>query len=117
MKKNLPSGPDGMNSGALGNINDEVNVGIVVVVGASWYLNILIGHADIFGVHLEILRCSHDSELNRALIAEGLVCPLADGADLLDGGNTVVGDQDLCDHTVASMLADEITDGASRGLV
>lgn len=106
-----------MNSGALGNIDDEVNVGVVVVVGASWYLNILIGHADIFGVHLEILRCRHDSELDRALVAKGLVSPLADRTDFLDGGNTVVGDQDFCDHTVSSMLADEITNGASRGLV
>lgn len=114
--QNLPSSPDSVNSSALSNIDNEIHVGVVVVVGSSWHLNILIGHADVFGVDLEILRCCHDGELDGTLVAKGLVRPLADGADLLDGSNTVVGDQDLCDDTVASMLADKVADRASSSV-
>lgn len=108
-----PSSPHGVDAHALGDIDNQLDVGVVVVVGATgdlhsdrqyspparavWepYLNIVVGHADILGIGLEILRRGHDSERDGTLIAERLVGPLPDRADLLDGGDTIVGDQDL----------------------
>jgi hypothetical protein len=80
---------------SLGHIDNQFDVGVVVVVGSSRDLDILIGHTDVIGVGLEILRSRHDGELNGALIAKSLVGPFPYRSDLLDGGNTVVGDEDL----------------------
>lgn len=44
---------------------------------------------------MQIFRRSHDRELNGTLVAERLVGPFSDGADLLDGRNTVVGNENL----------------------
>lgn len=84
-----------MNACALCHVYNIVDVGIVVVVGSSWDLDKAVRHANVLGVDAEIFRCCHDGELDLAVRAEGLVGPFSDGADLLDGGNTVVGDQDL----------------------
>ena len=112
--RNEPSGPDGVNSGALGNVDDEVDVGIVVVVGAAGHLDVLVGHADVVGVDLEVLGRRHDDKLDGALITKRLVRPLADRANLLDGGNAVVADEHLGDDRVAALLAHELGDRAAR---
>lgn len=62
---------------------------------SATYLNILISHADVVSIGLEILGGSHDGELNGALIAESVVGPFPDGSDFLDGGDTVVRNQNL----------------------
>jgi hypothetical protein len=85
-----------MHSGSLGNIHDEIYVGVVVVVAASGYLDVPIRHPDVFGVDPQILRGGHDGKLDGAFVAKGLVGPFPDRTDLLDGGDTVVGDEDLC---------------------
>lgn len=59
------------------------------------YLDVLIRHADVLCVGLEILRRGHDGELNRPLIAKRLVCPFPHRADLFDGGDTVVRNENL----------------------
>jgi hypothetical protein len=43
----------------------------------------------------QVFGSSHDSELDGTLVAELLVAPLSDRSDLLDGCDTVVGDEDL----------------------
>lgn len=45
--------------------------------------------------HEQVFRGRHRSEFNGALVAKGLVAPFADRTDLLDSGDTVVGDEDL----------------------
>ncbi len=109
-----PTSPDGVNTGTLGNIDNQVNISVVVVVGTTGHLDVLVSHSDVIGVDLEIFRSGHDCELDGTLIAEGLVSPFSDGADLLNGSDTVVANEDLCDDTVTALLANEIGDGASR---
>lgn len=84
-----------MNSSALGNVDNDIDVGVVVVVGSTGDLDVLVSHANVVGVDLEILGRGHDGKLDGALRAESLVGPFPDGADLLDGGDSVVGDENL----------------------
>lgn len=80
---------------SLGDVDNQLHVGIVVIICASWNLHILICHSDVVGVGLQIFGCRHDSELNRPLVAEGLVRPFPDGSDLLDSCNSIVRNQNL----------------------
>ena len=84
-----------MNAHTLGNIDDELDVGVVVVVGATGDLDVLVRHADVVCVGRQVLGGGHDGELDGALIAQCLVCPLPHGADLFDGGDTVIRNQNL----------------------
>jgi hypothetical protein len=76
-------------------IYNELDVGVVVVVGATRDLDVLVRHADVVCVGGQVLGCGHDSELDGALIAQCLVCPLPHGADFFDGGDTVVCNENL----------------------
>jgi hypothetical protein len=100
---------------ALGNIDNELDVCVVVVVCATGDLDVLVRHADVLCVCLQILGCGHDGELDGTLIAKCLVSPFADGADLLDGGNTVVGNEDVGDDRVAIVGGDKVLDLARGG--
>jgi hypothetical protein len=88
-----------MYSSSLSNIHDEIDVGVIVVVTSTRYFDITIGHSDVFGVDPQIFWGSHDGELYRTLVSESLVGPFSDGTDLLNGSNTVVGDQNLFSKT------------------
>lgn len=79
----------------LSNIDNQVDVGIVVVVGSPGYLDILVGHSNVVGVRGQVFRRGHGHELDGPLIAKCLVSPLADGANLLDGGDTIVRNENL----------------------
>lgn len=79
-----------MHAHALSDIYNELDIGVVVVVRATWDLNILVGHPDVVCVCSQILRRGHDGELDCALISERLVRPLAYGTDLFDCSNTIV---------------------------
>lgn len=59
------------------------------------HLNILICHTDVVGIGVQIFWRGHHCELDGTLIAESFISPFPDGTNLLDGGNTVVGDQNL----------------------
>ena len=51
---------------------------------------------------MQIFWRSHDRELNGTLVTERLVGPFSDGADLLYGGDTVVGNENLEASTVST---------------
>ena len=51
-----PTCPHGMNTGTLGNIDDDVDVSVVVVIRATGDFNVAICHANVLGIHLEIFR-------------------------------------------------------------
>ena len=84
-----------MNACTLGNIDNKVDIGVIVVVGSTWNFNISISHPDVFGVNSQILGRGHDGEFDCTFGTESLVRPFSDRSDLLDGGDTVVCDQDL----------------------
>jgi len=64
-----------VHTSTLGDVDNEVNVGIVVVVGSTGDLDEAVSHADELGVDGEVLWGGHDGELDGALGAKGLVCP------------------------------------------
>lgn len=80
---------------ALGNIHNQLDIGIVVVVCASGNLDVVVCHSNVICVGLQIFGSGHDSEVNGPLVAECLVSPFSNRSNLLDGGDTVVGDQNL----------------------
>jgi len=92
----------------LSYINDELDVGVVVVVGTARHLDVLVCHSDVVSVGSQVLGGGHDGELNGTLIAKGLVRPSSDGSDLLDGGDTVVCNQDIGDDRVSVVCGDKI---------
>ncbi|PNY27761.1 Uncharacterized protein TCAP_02317 [Tolypocladium capitatum] len=91
----LPARPNCVDVHTLGNVDNQLDVGVVVVVGAARDLDVVVGHADVVGVGPQVLGGGHDGEVDGALIAERFVGPFPHGADLLDGGDAVVGDEDL----------------------
>jgi hypothetical protein len=84
----------------LSNIYNQFHIGIVIIVGASWDLDVLICHSNVVCVCMQIFWCSHDGKLNGSLVAEGLVRPFSYRPNLLDCRNTVVGNQDLMELSV-----------------
>lgn len=80
---------------ALRNVDDQFDIGVVVVVGTAGDLNVVVGHTDVICVGLQIFGGGHDGELDSPLVAERLVRPFSDRSDLFDGRNTVVGNEDL----------------------
>lgn len=91
----IPACPNCVDVHPLGDIHDQLHVGVVVVVGASRHFNVVVCHSDVVCVGLQILGGGHDGELDGALVAECLVCPFSNRPDFLDGSNTVVGNQNL----------------------
>ncbi len=61
-------------------------------------LDVLVRHADVVCVGRQVLGRGHDGELDGALVAKGLVGPFPDAADLLDGRDAVVRNEDLPIH-------------------
>ena len=88
----------------LCNIDNQVDIGVVVVVRPSGDLDIAIGHTDVLRIDLQIFRSRHNGELDGALCAKRLVAPLSDRTDLLYSGNTVVRDENLKSSITVSTL-------------
>ena len=99
---------------ALRHVDNQLDVGVVVVVGSAGHLDVLVGHPDVLGVGLQVLGRRHDGELDGALIAKRLVRPLAHAADLLDRRNAVVGNQHVGDDRVAIVRRHKVLDLAWR---
>lgn len=66
------------------------------------HLNILICHSDIIRIGSQVLRCSHDCELNCPLVSKCFVGPFPNGPYLFDSCDTVVCDKNL-DRTIVSL--------------
>jgi hypothetical protein len=109
-----PTGPHSVNVHTLGDIDNQVDISVVVVIGAtgnlkdlvnsnfgsagsfgSTNLAVVVGHSDVIGIGIQVLGRGHDCELNGSLIAKSLVRPLTDRANFFHGRYTVVGDKDL----------------------
>ena len=69
----------------LGNVQDEVNICVVVVVGASSDLYNIVGQLDVLSVRLQILGRDHDNKLDGLLSGgEVLIGPPPDRPDAFD---------------------------------
>ena len=58
-------------------IDNELDVGVVVVVSTTRHFNVLVSHSDVVGVGRQIFWRRHHSELDGALVAEGFVGPFS----------------------------------------
>lgn len=133
-EEHLPSSPNSMHAHPLSNIDNQFHIRVIIVVCAARDFHILICHADVVCIGLQILRRRHDRKLNRLLIAECLVGPFPHRSDLLDGRNTVVGNQDLssssilhressarsayvCDDGVTIVVSHEVLNSARSSLL
>jgi hypothetical protein len=84
-----------MHPRSLADIHDEIHIGVIVVIASTGYLDVPIRHPDVLRIDPQILRGGHDGKLDRAFVPKGLIGPFPDRTYLFDGGNTVVGDEDL----------------------
>ena len=111
----VPSGPYSMNLHSLSNIDNQWHIGVIIVIRSSWnlsihqsqfqflgnlpskgtYLNILIRHPDVVCIRLQILRCGHNSKLYSPFVTKRLKRPFPNTSNLLDRGDSIVGDEDL----------------------
>jgi hypothetical protein len=117
----LPSCPDRMDPHSLRYIDDQLDIGIVVVVGTardlkrvesviasdhsrivptrgifdSTYLDILICHSYIICIGPQILWGCHDSELNGSLVSKSLVRPFSNRSNFLDSCNAIIRNEHL----------------------
>jgi hypothetical protein len=89
-----------MDTCTLSDVDNKVDIGVIVVVGSTGNFNISISHPDVLGVNSQILGRGHDGEFYCTFGTESLVGPFSDGSNLLDGGNTVVCNQDLVVSTI-----------------
>lgn len=88
MKRDSPSSPDSVNTSTFSDIDNNVDVGVIVVITSSWNFDVLIGHPDVISVDLEILRGSHYDEFDSSFRTESLVCPFSNRANFFDGSDT-----------------------------
>ena len=66
----------------LGNVEDEINIGVVVVIGPTADLNNVVGHLDVLGIGLEVLGGDHDDKLDPLLLGgKVIVGPSPDRPD------------------------------------
>ena len=96
--KSTPAGPDGVNVGAVGDLDNEGHIGVIVIVCAPGHLHKLVSHANVLRIDSHVLWGCHCHKCDCALIAKGLVCPAADGADELDSRYAVVGHEHAARH-------------------
>lgn len=76
-QEDAPSGPHGVDAGALCDVDDDVDVGVVVVVRASGHLDVLVGHPNVVGVDLEVpgKTASHQHRVRRLMLRRQLSRP------------------------------------------
>ena len=110
-----PAGPDGVDALLLGDLGDDVDVGVVVEVLAGGDLDEGVGQPHELGVGLEVLGGGHGDELDGVLVAQLHVGPLPHRQDGLGGGHAVVGDEDLLDGEVAAAGLDVVLEGGGAG--
>ena len=60
-RRHVPPGPYGVNTVKTCKFHDECDVGVVVVVGSTGYVNNDITHADVFSVGTTVDREAHNA--------------------------------------------------------
>ena len=92
----------------LCDIQDEVTVGVVVVVGPAGDGNDAVRQFDVLRIRLHVFRSDHDKELDRPVIVEHLVRPAPDGANALHCCNSIVSYEDPLNHPSTSKSVHEL---------
>jgi hypothetical protein len=59
-----PHGHHRIHFQALSDLTDQVDVGIIIVIGSSWNINHLVGHSDIFSIGSHVLWSRHNDKFD-----------------------------------------------------
>mmetsp|Transcript_39813 Transcript_39813/g.94414 ORF Transcript_39813/g.94414 Transcript_39813/m.94414 type:complete len:224 (+) Transcript_39813:4634-5305(+) len=70
LRRMPPASPHSIDLLPLGNVDNEIHVGVVIVVRAAGDLHDLVSEADVLGVGCEIIGCDHANEAQRLFNAE-----------------------------------------------
>ena len=97
-----PASPHSVHAGTLSNIDNQLDIGVIVSIGATGHFHVFVRHADVFSVHTQVFRRRHYDKLNGTLIAKRLVGPFAHGANLFHSCNTIVTNKHLGNYTVTT---------------
>ena len=114
-----PASPDRVHPVEPRNLNDEFNICVVVIVRPPRDIDDFVPHAYVLCVRPEVLGGGHHDEEDGALVAEGVVGPLTDGTDALDGADTIVSDEDFVNYLLfgSAKLRDVRGDGGEDPVV
>ena len=84
-----------LNFRAFGNVNNEVNVRVVVVIRSTWHRHVLVSHSNVLGVRSQVFWCDHDDEAYGMFVLEHFVRPASHRAHTLHSRNAIVRNEHL----------------------
>mmetsp|Transcript_5933 Transcript_5933/g.20770 ORF Transcript_5933/g.20770 Transcript_5933/m.20770 type:complete len:1684 (+) Transcript_5933:5712-10763(+) len=105
LRRVAPAGPHRLGLHAPRHLDDELDVVVVVAVGAAGDAHELVGEADVLRVCCNVLGRRHRYDVEDVVAAEGEEGPAAQAADGLGRAQSVVRDEDLADHARAAAAA------------
>ena len=101
-----PSRPYGVDLCSLCRLQNEVDIGVVVIVRSARHLDELIRQLNVLGVDSDILGRRHGHQRDGSVVAERTHCPHSHTPDELHRRQTVVGDQDAAAKEIVVEGAD-----------
>lgn len=113
----LPTGPDRIHLVSYGDFDDEIYVGVIVIVTSAGYFDKVICHPDVVCVDGKIFRGRHDGELNRLFVIELIIAPFPYRANFLDGRDTIVRYENGRYDGVSRAVLYKVLDWSGRGYV
>ena len=90
----LPSRPDGIDVCAFSRLEDELDIGVVVVIRSSRHLYELIGQLHVLSIDPDVFRRRHRDHRHRLVTSKRPDGPHADASHELDGAQSIVRHQD-----------------------
>ena len=91
-----------MRTDSLRHIDNELDIRIVVRIRSTGDQDILISHANVLGIDAQVFWRGHHNELDRAVIAKGIIGPCPNGPYFFHRGNAIVTHQYLGDHAMTT---------------
>lgn len=95
-----PSWPDGVDVCPVCYLDNQGDVGVIVVVAAAWNFNELVGHPDVLCVNAHVLWRRHRHQTDSTFVPKSLVCPASNAADEFYGSYAVVGHKHAAKETL-----------------
>jgi len=112
-----PSRPNCIDPLALGYVDNQIDVCVVVLVGSTWNLYKIVSIPYKLGVGLQIFWRCHDEKFNSIFIADFIVCPTTHGNDGFCGSHSIVRNENFPNNPLATMCSDIAGKGFGRSRV
>mmetsp|Transcript_902 Transcript_902/g.3582 ORF Transcript_902/g.3582 Transcript_902/m.3582 type:complete len:378 (-) Transcript_902:85-1218(-) len=97
-----PPGPNRVRLAPARHLDDQIHVGVVVPVGASFDGDELVREPDVLGVGLDIVLRRHAHDVQNLMRPECLVLPEPERPDCLHRPQAIIRDEDLPDEARAA---------------